>query len=112
MAIFLPMFLMITVTFVVWIRMFLERKNEIISRKISFREVNTSSHVSQLLKNTQAADNFKNLFELPVLFYILCVCLLGTNVSSPVFIVGLWAFAILRGFHSYVHCTYNRFRHR
>lgn len=48
-----------------------------------------------------------NLFETPVLFYVICLVAEVTAQSGFV-IVGLaWAFVVLRLMHSYVHMTHN-----
>jgi hypothetical protein len=72
----------------------------------------TSLAMAARLQNVQAADNFKNLFEVPVLFYAL-VCLAATTHATPAWLtVGCWAFVLLRTAHSVIHCTYNRVMHR
>ena len=58
------------------------------------------------------ANNFKNLFELPVLFYVLCLYLYVTNSVDALYVNAAWAFFAFRVAHSVVHCTYNRVIHR
>ena len=60
----------------------------------------------------QASDNFKNLFEVPVLFYALCAVLASAQDVSPLFVVGAWVYVALRCIHSFIHLTYNRVTHR
>ena len=54
------------------------------------------------------ADNFKNLFEVPVLFYALCLYLFVTNQVDGTYVAAAWVFVIFRVFHSAVHCTFNK----
>jgi hypothetical protein len=54
----------------------------------------------------------KNLFEIPVLFYVLCGFLAVTDLTSVFFLVCAWLYVALRCVHSYIHITYNRVIHR
>ena len=53
-----------------------------------------------------------NQFELPFLFYIVCVVLYMINGVNDAIIVLAWTFVISRIAHSWVHITTNRVRHR
>lgn len=59
-----------------------------------------------------AARNLINQFELPVLFF--CVCLLFMQLGFvDVVSVGLaWGFVVARALHAYLHLTANRIRNR
>lgn len=49
-----------------------------------------------------------NLFETPVLFYVVCITAFVSGQSGGVTIVALaWAYFALRVMHSYVHLTSN-----
>ncbi|WP_419913970.1 MAPEG family protein [Hoeflea sp.] len=59
-----------------------------------------------------AIRNLINQFELPFLFYIVCVVLYMVNgVNYPVLFLA-WAFVLSRICHSYVHITSNDVRQR
>ncbi len=64
------------------------------------------------LQDVQAADNFKNLFEVPVLFYALCAVALAVSHVPAWLVYGAWLFVVLRVAHSAIHCTYNKVMHR
>jgi len=53
------------------------------------------------------AYNFKNLFELPVLFYALCLYLYVTATAGSVDVFAAWLFLLFRIVHSAIHCTTN-----
>ena len=53
------------------------------------------------------ANNFRNLFELPVLFYALCLYLHVTGTTAQPDVVAAWVFFIFRVAHSTIHCTVN-----
>ncbi len=58
------------------------------------------------------ANNLKNLFELPVLFYALVLLLLQTGQVDSVYTLCAFGFFVTRVVHSAIHCTYNRVMHR
>lgn len=53
------------------------------------------------------ANNFKNLFELPVLFYGLCLYLYVTATAESIDVFAAWLFLLFRVVHSAIHCTVN-----
>lgn len=50
-----------------------------------------------------AANNHRNLFEMPVLFFALVPLLMMTGFDSVTQTVLAWVFVVLRAAHSYVH---------
>jgi hypothetical protein len=68
--------------------------------------------MSAKLQNVQAADNFRNLFETPVLFYALVGVAIASNYVPTWLVVGAWLYVALRIVHSLIHCTYNRVMQR
>lgn len=105
-------FAMVCLTAVVWARALYERITEVRSRQLPAQALATSRDSSRVLRNTQALDNFANLFELPVLFYVLCLALEVTHSSTAGYAMAAWVFVALRAGHSVVHVTYNRVLHR
>jgi hypothetical protein len=110
--ILLPCAAMVGLTAVVWAHALYERIAELRLRRIPPQSIATSRDVARLLKNTRALDNFSNLFELPVLFYVLCLALLASNSGTPGYVTAAWIFVALRMGHSVIHVTYNRVFHR
>lgn len=49
------------------------------------------------------ANNYRNLFEMPVLYFALVPLLLITNQDSQVQLGLAWIYVALRGLHSFVH---------
>ena len=107
-----PCLAMVGITAIVWLRLFVERFGEIRARGIQPQDIATSRQSAEILQNVQASDNFQNLFEVPVLFYVLCALVFASHMVSPFLLIGAWAFVALRGLHSFVHCTYNHVMHR
>jgi hypothetical protein len=105
---FWPMIAMVGLTFLVWLRMFQTRVGEMKRRRIHPQSVAQSAQMAQLVEDSRAADNFRNLFELPVLFYAAMLLSLHAGIDSVGMQVLAWAFVALRALHSFIHCTYNR----
>lgn len=111
-AIFYPIAAMALLVIIVELFMIYERTNEMKVRKISLNKVASSTQMSQLLENTRAADNYKNLFEMPVLFYVLCLAIFVTQSVNEGFLWAAWGFVALRILHSFIHISYNNVMHR
>jgi len=56
--------------------------------------------------------NFMNLLEMPLLFYVVCVCFYITAKVDTTTLVLAWLYVALRAVHSAIHLTYNRVFHR
>lgn len=111
-AIFLPAAAMVALTFAVWLRMYFRRIGEMRRKRIHPQAVATSAQMAARLEDTRAADNFRNLFELPVLFYLALVVAALTAQVGTVVLTLAWLFVALRIVHSAIHCSYNKVMHR
>lgn len=49
------------------------------------------------------ANNLRNLFEMPVLFFALLPLLLLTQTASGAQVALAWGYVVLRGVHSFIH---------
>lgn len=107
-----PCAAMVGLTALVWVKLYVDRLGEMRARRIAPQALATARAAAGQLERTQAADNFRNLFEVPVLFYVLCVALALNGGSSPGFVAAAWAYVGLRALHSLIHVTYNRVLHR
>jgi len=103
---------LVILTFVVGARLLFTRVQEMRQKRIHPQAASTSVKMAARLENVQAADNFRNLFEVPVLFYALVAVALATHQTPNWLVVGAWAFVALRVAHSFIHCTYNKVMHR
>lgn len=111
-AIFQPALAMVLLTFVVWGRMYFARIGQMRRERIHPQAVATSAQAAARLTDSRAADNFRNLFELPVLFYLaVCVAAFTGRIDATVLALS-WLFVALRVLHSAIHCTYNKVMHR
>lgn len=107
----LPLLAMVGLTLLVWVRLYVVRVREMKRSRIDPQRLAGSADKG-LLKDTRASDNFINLFEVPVLFYVLVLASVASGVSDPVLLVLAWTFVGLRALHSLIQCSYNRVMHR
>ena len=107
-----PAFTMVLLTFVVQLRMYVLRITEMRRLRIHPQAVATSVQSGQRFVDTRAADNFRNLFELPVLFYTALGVLFAIGAVDRISLALAWLFVALRVLHSVIHCGYNRVMHR
>lgn len=107
-----PAVAMAALTFVVWLRMYFMRVGEMKRERVHPQSVALSAQMAERLKDTRAADNFRNLFELPVLFYLALVVAVQTAQVTTITLMLAWIFVALRIAHSAIHCSYNRVYHR
>ena len=110
--VFLPALTLALLTFAVWARMLYIRISEMRRERIHPQTVATSAMAAARFIDTRAADNFRNLFELPVLFYLaLVVAALTAHVNAAIIVLA-WVFVALRAAHSLIQCSYNKVMHR
>jgi len=107
-----PALAMVALSLVVWVRMYRARIAQMKREHIHPQAVATSAQMAAKLTDSQAADNFRNLFELPVLFYLALVVAAHTAQVNALTLGLAWAFVALRILHSFIHCTYNKVIHR
>ena len=103
---------LVLLTFAIGVLLLLTRVREMRSRGVHPQAVATSLAMAARLQDVRPADNFRNLFEVPVLFYALAAVALATAHVPPWLPAGAWAFVALRITHSIIHCSYNRVTHR
>lgn len=111
-AVFLPACAMVLLTLLVWLRMLIVRVGEMRRRRIHPQSVATSSQAAEKFLDTRTADNLRNLFELPVLFYAALGVAFAIGAGDPLTLGLAWTFVALRALHSLIQCGYNRVVHR
>lgn len=109
----IPLLALVFLTFLVWVYMYVTRVRETKRKSIDPQSLDTRVHGQALLTDSGAqADNLKNLFELPVLFYVAVLLTLVLMIQDQLLVQLVWSYVALRYVHSLVHCTYNRVMHR
>ena len=110
-AVLLPLFVQVTLTFVLLCWTAYLRNRALMSdgvrpRDIALREPNWPPQA------TQVANAFHNQLELPLLFYVLTILAWITRHADPIFVAMTWLFVALRLVHAYIHATDNVVRRR
>lgn len=113
-----PVVGMIGVTAGVWGWMYIKRLRYLQKQKIDPQAIRTPDKLTALLPESVnlPAYNFKNLFEMPVLFYVICLSAELLKIQDIMLENWLyqaaWMFVILRAIHSVIQCSYNQVMHR
>ena len=107
--ILLPMLGMMLLTAVVWFVLYAKRLPAMRKAGKPAQAYTTPERGLEILPEAVSypAHNFKNLFELPVLFYALCLYFYVTATADTVVVVAAWLFFAFRVVHSAIHCTVN-----
>ncbi len=63
-------------------------------------------------RTNAASDHLLNMFETPVLFYVLCLAFFITNSVTSFTLTLAWLYIALRFVHAFIHLTYNHVMHR
>jgi len=108
-AIFGPFFAMTLLTLAVWVLLYVRRVRYMVSEKIHPQKVASPEKLVAIIPESvnSPANNFKNLCELPVLFYAMCLYLYVTGGVDAIYLGAAWLFVAFRVLHSVVHCTTN-----
>jgi hypothetical protein len=94
---------------VVWVYLYVRRIPFILGGTVTREQLMVPGALAQLSPPAvnNPSDNFKNLFEIPVLFYALALYLFVTNQVDGAYLTAAWVFVAFRALHSLVHCTFN-----
>ncbi|ECD4469496.1 hypothetical protein E1A38_25345 [Salmonella enterica subsp. enterica serovar Kisangani] len=105
------MFAMVLLTFGVAFRLLFLRIKAVKAGRVSIGQfrLNTGEIPNDM---AQAARNYSNLFETPVLFYIAGTIAIAMDVESLELLIFAWGFVVARLAHSWIHLTYNNVIHR
>ncbi len=113
-AILVPFFGVMLLTLAVWVYMYIRRIAYLKGEKVDLRIVDTPEKAAAVVPEnvSLASHNLKNLFELPVLYYAVCLYLFASNSVDGIYLLAAWWFLAFRVVHSLVHCSYNKVEHR
>ncbi len=105
-----PLFALFALMFVVWFAMFVRHS---IHFKKSGLDPQAIAMPEQLLtvfpeRVRFVGNNFRNLFELPVIFIGACLAIYASGSTDTLYLRCAWLYVGLRALHSLIHCTVNR----
>lgn len=109
-----PALALMLLTFVVWLYMGVLRLRFLSKNRISPRHVATPELMNSVVPDRiqWPANNLKNLFELPVIFYVICAFTLALHQADGLLTGLAWTYVLARAAHSAIHCTVNLVRPR
>ena len=103
---------MVALTFAVSLVMYRRRIAEIRAKKVRLSSIALSAGMAAHVEDTRASDNYRNLFEGPVLFYVAALAAFSLKVVTPLLLAIAWLYVACRVAHSLIHCTNNRVKYR
>ena len=85
-------------TLAVWIYMYIRRTSYLMQNKVDLRKVDTPEKAATVIPENVglASHNLKNLFELPVIFYALCLYLFASDSVDRLHLLAAWWFFATR----------------
>jgi hypothetical protein len=109
----IPLLAQVALTFIVMLVMYRKRIAEMKSKRIHPQRTKTRSATHGVLTDSETAtNNYSNLFESPVLFYVAILLTLILMVQDSIIVTLAWIYVASRYIHSFIHVTYNRVMHR
>ena len=106
-AIFLPVFALAAWTFVILLLIPYKRIKAVARKQLVADDFKLGESKNVPPSVSLPNQNYTNLLELPVLFYVVCLVLYVTNSVDAVAIYLAWAYVGSRLVHSVVHLTSN-----
>lgn len=107
-----PMFAMVVLTLLVLLALFRSRYQSVASGQVSGNYFKTYRGGEEPDASVQLSRHFANLFEAPVLFYVVCLAAMVTGQSDLVMHLLSWMYILLRAAHAYIHIGKNKLRPR
>lgn len=101
-----PVLALMLLTFFVWCYMYFLRLQYVISNKIHAQKLATPEQCNTILPSyiNKPSNNFKNLFEAPIIFYVICILSVLTEQVDNTLVNLAWSFVAGRVTHSFFHC--------
>jgi len=103
-----PMFAMVVVTTVVLVKLFRSRVRAVKEQKISAAYFRTYQGESEPESTIKLSRHFTNIFEAPVLFYVVSLAAMITHQATLPMLTMAWIYVLTRALHAYIHIGGNR----
>ena len=99
-----PTFVLVALIFVVWLTMFVQRGAHLRRNPPAPGTFDNGESALRYFQPVEmAANNLRNLTEMPLLYFALVPLLLITHHAGHVQVVLAWVYVILRILHSFIH---------
>lgn len=101
-----PTFLLVALIWAVWFAMFLQRGRLMRAKPPTKEDFATGEAALRYFQPVEMpANNLRNLFEMPVLYFALVPLMILGNGATPIQLGCAWAFVALRYAHSFQHLS-------
>ena len=109
MPILQPVAALMVLTLVVWVAMYWQRLRFVVAHRVPVQDLASPAAIDVTLPEqvNRPSNNLKNLFELPVVFYAVCLALQVVQQADAGSVALAWAYVGLRAVHSAIHCSVN-----
>jgi hypothetical protein len=108
MEILYPIFALVALTAFVLLRLGVMRAKAIKQRDIDYRFFETYRDYDEPEHLRIGSRHLVNLFETPILFYVVTILILVTEQTGPLLLGLAWAYVTARYLHTYIHLTSNK----
>jgi hypothetical protein len=103
-AILWPTFILVALVYAVWLTMFVKRFGHIKAHPPTAQDFSTGEAALRYFTPVEMpANNLRNLFEMPVLYFALVPLLLVTHHANHIQVLLAWIYVLLRIAHSAIH---------
>lgn len=103
-GILLPTFALVALVFIVWLVLFVQRFGHIKRNPPRKEDFDTGEAAMRYFEPVEMpANNLRNLFEMPVLFFALVPLLMITHHANHLQVLLAWIYVALRVLHSFIH---------
>lgn len=109
-SIFLPVYVLFMWAMWMFARLAYLRVSAHKNKEVRFSQFKLQTNMPERIQLT--SNNLKNLFETPVLFFVLAFFIHAKGMETPMYLGLAWAFVILRVVHSMIHITTNNVNFR
>ena len=107
-----PMFAMVVLTAVVLATLFRSRVGAVRQGLVSAAYFRIYQGAVEPESTAKPARHFANLFEAPVLFYVVCLAAMILQFTGAAMQALAWIYVAARIVHAYIHLGGNRLRYR
>ena len=107
-----PMFAMVLLTGFVLATLFRSRVGAVRQGLVSAAYFRIYQGELEPESSAKLTRHFSNLFEVPVLYYVVCLAAMITHIAGAAMQALAWTYVAARVTHAYAHLGANRIRHR
>jgi hypothetical protein len=111
-SVLIPMLTLMGFTLVVTLSIGVARNIAVMTGRVRIKVFATFSEPGETEGLLAMRRNLANLYELPTIFYALCLTAFAAGVADSVTLGLAWAFVATRIVHTAIHITYNNVLHR